>query len=56
MGDVVLPTSPIRYHDSQEPNIILEPTIGEHTDQILKDWLGAKNDTIELLRDTGVVC
>jgi CoA:oxalate CoA-transferase len=56
MGDIVLPTSPIKFHDSPEPNIVLEPTIGEHTGEILKDWLGIQDDKIELLKDVGVIC
>jgi crotonobetainyl-CoA:carnitine CoA-transferase CaiB-like acyl-CoA transferase len=56
MGDVVLPTSPIKFHNSPEPNVVLEPSIGEHTDEVLKDWLGIRIDKIALLKTAGVVC
>jgi crotonobetainyl-CoA:carnitine CoA-transferase CaiB-like acyl-CoA transferase len=56
MGNVVLPTSPIKFHHSPEPNIVLEPTIGEHTGEILRDWLGIQDDKIELLKGAGVIC
>jgi crotonobetainyl-CoA:carnitine CoA-transferase CaiB-like acyl-CoA transferase len=31
------------------------PTLGEHTDQVLQDWLGMSPDDIEALRANGVV-
>ena len=55
MGDVVLPTSPIKFHESPDPSIVFEPSIGEHTGQVLRDWLGLDVDTIEHLKYKKVV-
>ena len=55
MGAVVLPTSPIKFHDSPEPNIIFEPEIGQHTNEILKGWLGFNQQTIEQMRENRVI-
>lgn len=55
MGDVVLPTSPIRFHESPDPSIVFEPSIGEHTGWVLSDWLGLDVDTIEQLKYKKVV-
>lgn len=55
MGDVVLPTSPLRFHGSPEPSIRLEPAVGEHTDAVLSDWLGLDGAAVEDLRSGGAV-
>jgi crotonobetainyl-CoA:carnitine CoA-transferase CaiB-like acyl-CoA transferase len=55
MGDVVLPTSPIRFHESPDPSLVFEPSIGEHTGWVLSDWLGLDVDTVEQLKYKKVV-
>ena len=55
MGAVVLPTSPIKFHDSPDPNIIFEPEIGQHTNEILKGWLGFNQQTIKQMRENRVI-
>ena len=55
MGDVVLPASPLRFSDSPEPALHLEPSVGEHTDQVLADWLGFDGSRISSLRSGRVV-
>ena len=55
MGNVVLPTSPIKFHESPEPNIIFEPEIGQHTNEILESWLGFDQQVIEQMRENRVI-
>jgi crotonobetainyl-CoA:carnitine CoA-transferase CaiB-like acyl-CoA transferase len=31
------------------------PTLGQHTDEVLKEWLGLDADTIARLRSDGIV-
>ncbi|MEL0020062.1 MAG: CoA transferase [Rickettsiales bacterium] len=55
MGRVVLPTSPLRFHGSPAPDIALEPGIGEHTDVVLREWLGLDGAAIDALRKSDAV-
>ncbi len=55
MGDVVLPTSPLRFHGSPAPSVTLEPNIGEHTEDILREWLDMEADAITVLKETKAV-
>ncbi len=55
MGDVVLPTSPLRFHGSPAPNISLEPRIGFHTVQVLSDWLDLGKKEVNKLKSKGAI-
>ncbi len=55
MGDIVLPTSPLRFHDSPSPVIEPEPAVGEHASAILSDWLGLAEVEINRLRQMGAI-
>ena len=55
MGEVVLPTSPLRFHGSPEPGIRLEPDVGGDTDAVLAEWLGLEDDQVSTLRSAGVI-
>lgn len=55
MGDVVLPTSPLRFHGAPEPSITLEPDVGGDTDRVLSEWLGLGEDEVAVLRESGAV-
>lgn len=55
MGQVVLPSSPLRFAGSTPPELQLEPDIGQHTDAILSDWLGMEVGAVAALKDAGVV-
>ena len=50
MGDIVLPTSPIRHHRSTKRELNLEPKLGQHTTEVLSDWLKMSKDAIAELR------
>ncbi len=55
MGEVVLPTSPLRFHGSPEPVIRLDPEIGGDTDAVLYEWLDLKEERLKLLRKAGAI-
>jgi CoA:oxalate CoA-transferase len=55
MGEVVLPTSPLRFHGSPEPSIEFEPDVGGDTDAVLSDWLGLDGEAVSALRRSGAV-
>ena len=55
MGEVVLPTSPLRFHGSPESGIRLEPDVGGDTDAVLAEWLGLEDDQVSTLRSAGVI-
>jgi len=55
MGEVVLPTSPLRFHGSREPGTRLEPDVGGDTDAVLAQWLGLEGEAIATLRSVGAI-
>ena len=55
LGPAVLPTSPIRFSDSPAPEVRPDPDLGEHTDEVLTDWLAMPQSDIDGLRSEGVV-
>jgi crotonobetainyl-CoA:carnitine CoA-transferase CaiB-like acyl-CoA transferase len=55
MGDVVLPTSPLRFHGSPDPSIRFEPDVGGDTDAVLADWLGLDADNVSALKRAGAI-
>jgi crotonobetainyl-CoA:carnitine CoA-transferase CaiB-like acyl-CoA transferase len=54
-GEVTLCASPIRFTDLQPPQPKAPPTIGQHTDEILRDVLGLDEAGIAALREQRVV-
>lgn len=55
MGKVVVPSSPLRFHGSPDPEVKLEPVVGEHTDLVLTEWLGFGDKTISNLKKHSVI-
>lgn len=49
LGQAVVPGSPLRFHGSPRPEWRPNPQIGEHTGDVLKDWLGLENDIVQAL-------
>jgi len=56
MGNIVLPTSPLRFGGSPEPELRPEPGIGEHNAEVMIDWLDYDATRIEKLTAAGVLC
>ena len=55
LGKVTLPGSPLRFHGSPEPQWVANPLLGEHTGEVLGEWLGVSDDIVEGLATAGVV-
>ena len=54
-GEVVLPSSPLRYHGTPPTKPTPHPRIGEHNQAIYGDWLGLDEAEIAALRQDGVI-
>jgi crotonobetainyl-CoA:carnitine CoA-transferase CaiB-like acyl-CoA transferase len=53
-GQVVLPTSPLRFAGSPPPEVRPEPTtIGQHSPEVLADWLGLDAGAVSAMRAAG---
>lgn len=54
-GPLKMVNTPVKYSYSEPGIRAPPPLLGEHTDEILKQLLGMSNDTINQLREKGVV-
>jgi CoA:oxalate CoA-transferase len=54
-GRIVVPTSPLRYHGADRVETSPSPAVGQHTDEVLKDWLGLDAAAVAELRKQGAV-
>jgi crotonobetainyl-CoA:carnitine CoA-transferase CaiB-like acyl-CoA transferase len=55
MGTVTLPRSPIRYEGSPMPSLVPSPALGQHTEEVLAEWLGLGPSEVADLRSAGAV-
>ena len=55
MGELILPSSPIRYSDYGSPDLALFPEAGAHNEEIYADWLNLSMDQIDNLKKNGVI-
>ena len=49
-GDVPIVPQPVQFSEARATNKPIIPTLGQHTDEILRDILGLRNEEIEELR------
>lgn len=54
-GEVPVPGSPIRLHDSPLDEIWAAPLLGEHTDMIFKEYLNLSDEQLQILREKNVI-
>jgi formyl-CoA transferase len=54
-GPVILPGWPVKMSGSPTPTITCPPTLGQHTDIVLADMLGADAAEISELRNSGAI-
>ena len=55
LGDIVVPTSPLRFHGADRVATTPSPRIGQHNDEVYGGWLGLSADEIARLRREGVI-
>jgi CoA:oxalate CoA-transferase len=55
LGEIVVPSTPLRLHGVPKVAAGPSPTIGQHNDQIYGDWLGLSPAEIAKLKASGVI-
>jgi crotonobetainyl-CoA:carnitine CoA-transferase CaiB-like acyl-CoA transferase len=55
LGEIVVPTTPLRLHGTDKVETRPSPTIGQHNAEIYGDWLGLSSIEIDELREAGVI-
>ena len=55
LGDIVVPTSPLRFHGADRVETTPSPRLGQHNDEIYGGWLGLSADEIVRLKREGVI-
>ncbi len=54
-GPVVLPNSPLRFHETEPVPTRVSPRVGEHNDEVYRGWLGLSSTEMNQLRESGVI-
>jgi CoA:oxalate CoA-transferase len=54
-GKLVLPSSPLKLHDSPHPVREESASLGDHNNEVYADWLGLSPAEIETLKAEGVI-
>ena len=54
-GEMKLVNTPVKYSDSEPSIRTPPPLLGQHTDEVLRDLLGMRNEEISKLKAEGVV-
>jgi crotonobetainyl-CoA:carnitine CoA-transferase CaiB-like acyl-CoA transferase len=55
LGEIVVPTNPLRLHGLPKPPMVPSPTIGQHNAEIYGDWLGLSADEMAALKTDGAI-
>jgi crotonobetainyl-CoA:carnitine CoA-transferase CaiB-like acyl-CoA transferase len=55
LGRVVLPTTPIRVHGTEVAPALPSPRVGQHNEEIYRDWLGLPQQDVDALHRDGVI-
>ena len=54
-GKVELIASPLRFSDTPARQDTAPPTLGQHTDEVLRELLGMSADSLSKLRHEGII-
>jgi len=55
LGEIVVPTTPLRLHGTDKVETRPSPTIGQHNAEIYGGWLGLSPVEIAELKEAGVI-
>jgi CoA:oxalate CoA-transferase len=55
LGEIVLPTSPLRLHGADRVATMPSPRVGQHNDAVYGHWLGLSGAEVVRLRSDGVI-
>jgi crotonobetainyl-CoA:carnitine CoA-transferase CaiB-like acyl-CoA transferase len=55
LGEIVVPSTPLRLHGTDKVETRPSPTIGQHNTEIYGGWLGLSSGEIAALKETGVI-
>ena len=55
LGNIVVPTTPLRLHGAERVTTVPSPTIGQHNAEVYGGWLGLSADEIEALKAEGAI-
>ncbi|MFM9845895.1 MAG: CaiB/BaiF CoA transferase family protein [Hyphomicrobiaceae bacterium] len=55
LGEIVVPTSPLRFHGAEKVETVPSPRVGQHNGDVYGEWLGLSVEEIEALGRDGVI-
>jgi crotonobetainyl-CoA:carnitine CoA-transferase CaiB-like acyl-CoA transferase len=55
LGEIVVPTSPLRFHGADKVETVPSPQVGQHNGDVYGEWLGFSAEEIEGLKRDGVI-
>jgi crotonobetainyl-CoA:carnitine CoA-transferase CaiB-like acyl-CoA transferase len=55
LGNIVVPTTPLRLHGAPKVPTVPSPMLGQHNDEIYRDFLGLSDAEIAGLKHSGVI-
>lgn len=55
LGNIVVPTTPLRLHGADKVPTQPSPTVGQHNAEVYGGWLGLPSDEIVTLKQQGVI-
>jgi len=55
LGEIVVPSTPLRLHGTDKVTTRPSPTIGQHNDEIYGGWLGLSAGEIRELKEIGAI-
>ena len=55
LGNIVIPTTPLRLHGAEKVPTIPSPIPGQHNEEIYGGWLGLSSEELVGLKQQGVI-
>ena len=55
LGEIVVPSTPLRLHGTDKVETRPSPTIGQHNAEIYGSWLGLSDAEVAELRESGAI-